>query len=115
MENEQTHTQTVQETITKKPRGRPAKYAKEEREQKYKELTKQWRQEHKDECNKHSQNYYREHSDQVYKSTLEYQYRARHALKLLSEMFDNNQIEIKDERYKLSVLELIKNKKVITI
>ena len=102
-------------SVPKRGRGRPAKYSPEEREQKYKEITKQWKQDHKEECLKHSQDYYKEHSEQVYKSTLDYQCRARHALKLLSEMFDNNQIEIKDERYKLSVLELIKNKKVITI
>jgi hypothetical protein len=37
MENKDIHTPVIQETISKKPRGRPAKYAKEEREQKYKE------------------------------------------------------------------------------
>ena len=103
------------ETPIKRPRGRPAKYAKEEREQKYKEASKQWKQGHREQCNEHSKVYYREHSEQVCQSNTDYQHRARHALKLLSELFDTDLIEIKDERYKQSLTELIKNKKIIAI
>ncbi len=99
----------------KRGRGRPAKYTKEEREQKYKEASKIWKQEHREQCNEHHRVYYREHWEEVGKANTDYQNRARHALKLLSELIDNGQIEIKDEKYKLSITELIKNKKIITI
>ena len=115
MENKDIHTPVIQETISKKTRGRPAKYTKEEREQKYKEASKQWKQEHREQCNEHSKAYYRENWEQVCQSNTEYQNRARHALKLLSELFDTDLIEIKDERYKQSLTELIKNKKIIAI
>ena len=103
------------QSVPKRGRGRPAKYAKEEREQKYKELSKQWKQGHREQCNEHSKVYYRDNWEQVCQSNTEYQNRARHALKLLSELFDTGLIEIKDERYKQSLTELIKNKKIIAL
>ena len=97
----------------KKPRGRPAKYSPEERQEKYKEASRLWKQEHKEQCNEHHKVYYRENSEFCLKQSYEYQARARNALRLLSEMLDNDFIQIKDEKYKLMANDLIKNKKII--
>ncbi len=112
MENEQTHTPVIQETIAKKPRGRPAKYAKEEREQKYKELKKNWQREHKEEYKDYQHSYYISNSETILKQSNEYHIRARNALRLLTEMLDEH-IEIPSEKYKGLICDLVKNKKII--
>ena len=102
-----------QEAPVKRGRGRPAKYAPEERKERYKEAVKQWREEHKEECLEHHRSYYKKNSEVLMKNSYDHQIRARNALRILSEMIDNNTIEIKDERYKTMVNDLIKNKKKI--
>ena len=98
MENKDIHTPVIQETISKKPRGRPAKYAKEEREQKYKELSKQWSKEHKEER---------------VQSSSEYQERARFAYKLLCEIWNDDMMELKSEHHKNLIKNLVENKKIL--
>jgi hypothetical protein len=102
-------------TAPKRGRGRPAKYAKEEREEKYKEVSRQWKQEHKEQCYEQHKDYYKEHKEEISKMNVDYHNRARYALKLLNDLFDSDQIEIKDEKYKRTITELIKNKKIISI
>jgi hypothetical protein len=97
----------------KRGRGRPAKYSPEEREQKYKELTKQWRDVHIEECKEKRKTYYNEHSDSLVKQTTGYQMRARNALRLLSELLETNEIEFKSEKYKDLANQLVKEKKII--
>jgi hypothetical protein len=99
----------------KKPRGRgrPAKYTKEEREQKYKDASKQWRQEHSQEYKEHRKAYYEQHSEELMKLNYDYQARARNALRLLSELLEQDQLQVKDEKYKAMINDLIKNKKII--
>ena len=92
-------------TPAKKPRGRPAKYAPEERQEKYKELCKNWRSDNSD--------YYATHSEIIKSQNMFNQTRARNALRLLSELMENDQIEVKDEKYKCLLNDLIKNKKII--
>ena len=76
---------------TKRGRGRPAKYAKEEREQKYKELTKQWIQENKEHFNKQKKEYYIDNYDNVIKANKDYQERSRYALRLLNDIYNDHE------------------------
>ena len=105
------------ETPVKRGRGRPAKYAKEEREQKYKETAKIWRQEHKEECKEYYRDHYSENHEKVYQHTKEYNDRARFALRVLSELWENkdNSIEFKNEKYKHVIQNLVEHKKIILI
>ena len=75
----------------KRGRGRPAKYAKEEREQKYKELTKQWIQENKEHIKVQKKEYYNDNYDNILKNHKEYQERARFALRLLTDIYNDNE------------------------
>ncbi len=75
----------------KRGRGRPAKYAKEEREQKYKELTKQWIQENKEHLSKQKKEYYNDNYNTILKNHKEYQERARFALRLLTDIYNDNE------------------------
>ena len=86
------------QSVPKRGRGRPAKYAKEEREQKYKELSKQWSKEHKEER---------------VQSSSEYQERARFAYKLLCEIWNDDMIELKSEHHKNLIKNLVENKKIL--
>ena len=100
-------------TAPKRRPGRPAKYAKEERQEKYREASKQWRQEHSQEYKEHRKAYYEQHSEELLKLNYEYQARARNALRLLTELLEQDQLEVKDEKYKTMINDLIKNKKTI--
>ena len=106
MENTDVHTTThTPESAPKKPRGRPAKYAKEEREQKYKEASKQWHRQH-----------YKEHAEEEKQQAIEYQARARSALKLLNDIWlHRDEIEFKSDRFQPLIRELIENKKIIAL
>ena len=84
----------------KRGRGRPAKYAKEEREQKYKEASKQWHKEHIEDRNSYLK---------------DYQERSRTALKLLAEMWDQGIIIINSENYEGKVRNLLDNRQKIMI
>ena len=53
---------------TKRGRGRPAKYAKEEREQKYKESKEKWIQEHKEHIKVQRKEYYLDNYDNLLKT-----------------------------------------------
>lgn len=99
----------------KRGRGRPPKYTPEEREEHHKKAVSKWQQEHKEEYSKHRKEYYKQNSDSIQQQNIEYQTRARNALKILGEMLDSGTIEIKDERHKAMVCDLIKNKKIIYI
>jgi hypothetical protein len=106
-------TETNVETPVKRPRGRPAKYAPEERKDKYKEASKLWRQEHKQEYKEHRKAYYDQHSDELMKLNYDYQARARNALRLLSELLEQDQLQVRDEKYREMINDLVKNKKII--
>ena len=75
---------------TKRGRGRPAKYAKEEREQKYKELTKQWIQENKEHIKIQKKEYYNDNYDNLLKINRQYQERSRYALRLLTDIYNDH-------------------------
>lgn len=102
---------TINVTPQKRGRGRPPKYAPEEREQKYRESIDKWREEHKEECKMHRKHFYNENSENLIKGNIEYQTRARNALRLLSEMLDSGELET--NKYKHLAHDLIKNKKII--
>ena len=75
------------ETLTKRPRGRPAKYTKDEREQKYKEIKHKWMQEHKEACASQSKEYYEAHKETVNQQKKQYQDRSREALRILQDIW----------------------------
>jgi hypothetical protein len=101
-----------QEAPVKRGRGRPAKYAPEERKERYKELSKTWHKEHKEEYKEYQHNYYTENSETILKQSNEYHIRARNALRLLTEMIEED-INIPSEKYKTLICDLVKNKKII--
>ena len=98
----------------KKGRGRPAKYAKEEREQKYKDARVQWNKEHKEERKESYRTYYANHSDEIVKISKDYQDRSRYALKLLSELWSHPEyLNINDsDPLSLKIKNLIQHKKI---
>jgi hypothetical protein len=84
--------------LPKRGRGRPAKYAPEEREQKYKELSKQWTQ---------------THMDQRSKKNEEYASRTRKSYQLLTELWHKRYLDNIDDPIYDQIKELIENKKIV--
>jgi hypothetical protein len=82
----------------KKPRGRPAKYKPEERQEKYKESSKLWKR-----------NNYKEHSDELSKQSNEYQKRMREAYHILCDLWDNqgDLVDFKSEKYSIKIKNLV--------
>ncbi len=80
----------IKPTVVKRPRGRPAKYKPEEREQKYKELTKQWREENKERYSDNIKEYYEQHKEIMNTQKKEYQDRSREALRILHDIWESN-------------------------
>ena len=107
MENTDFHTTTHtpesanadKDSPPKRGRGRPAKYAKEEREQKYKESRVQWN---------------RDHNDLKNKSNIEYLERSRFAYRLLCDMWNKHQFDSIGNEYKHIIQELVENKKILS-
>jgi alpha-galactosidase/6-phospho-beta-glucosidase family protein len=75
---------------TKRGRGRPAKYAKEEREQKYKEAKEKCIQEHKEHIKIQKKKYYNDNYDNLLKTNRQYQERSRYALRLLADIYNDH-------------------------
>ncbi len=97
--------------VPKKTRGRPAKYSPEERDQKYKESTKEWFQSHKE----YRQTYYQSNIENVKKQTKEYQDRARYALSLLDDIWNNSEcVGVMPDDLKAKVQHLIVHKKILS-
>ena len=95
------HNETpITNPLPKRGRGRPAKYAPEEREQKYKEASKQWHKEHMEDRTSYLK---------------DYQERSRTALKLLAEMWDQGIIVINSENYEGKVRNLLENRQKILV
>ena len=90
-------TETNVETPVKRPRGRPSKYAPEERKDKYKEASKLW---------------HRESYDKQFECVKNYQDRSRFALKILNDLWSENLIDIKSDKYKIIVQNLVEHKKI---
>ena len=98
----------------KRGRGRPAKYAKEEREQKYKESTKKWLSEHKEYYKDTRKQYYDTNTDDIQKNKKEYYERSAYALRLLNDIWNHpDLIEFKSEDIKYKIQNLIEHKKII--
>ncbi len=104
---------TQTENLEIKPRGRPKKYSDEERKEKYKEASKNWKLNHQSECKDFHKAYYEKNSEEIMKQTYNYQTRSRIALRLLSEMIKHD--EIKSDKYRDLVEKLINNKEIIMI
>jgi hypothetical protein len=96
-----------------KPRGRPKKYSDEERQEKYKEASRNWKINHQERCKDMSKIYYEKNSEEIMKQTYNYQTRSRIALRLLSDMIKHD--EIKSDKYRDLVEKLINNKEIIMI
>ncbi len=105
-----------QEAPVKRGRGRPAKYAPDERKQKQKESIDKWRQEHKEEYKEQMKEYYNDNQSNIIKQKKEYLDRARYALRILDaiynekESLNNLSPDLKDK-----VLNLIEHKKIICL
>ena len=97
--NDTIESMTEETPQPKRGRGRPAKYAKEEREQKYKEARVQWNKDHNDIKNK---------------SNTEYLERSRFAYRLLCDMWAKRQFDSIEHEYKHIIQELVENKKILS-
>jgi hypothetical protein len=107
-------TTSTNTTPPKRGRGRPAKYAKEEREEKYKEARDQWFINHRDEYNESRKEYYKNNSQKLNLQSKEYMDRARYALSILDEIWKHQEwIEIKHEHLKEKIQCLIEHKKIL--
>jgi len=84
----------------KRGRGRPAKYTKEERDQKYKEARDQWA---------------KQHTNLKNKANIDYMERSRFAYRLLCDMWTNHKFDCVDTDYKIIIQELVENKKILSI
>jgi hypothetical protein len=96
----------------KKARGRPAKYAPEERKEKYLEKIKNWQEENADKVKENCKAYRDSHKEQLLSYHTDYQARARKALILLSDLLDHWD-DLQDDKYKSMVREIVENKKSI--
>ena len=98
------------EPAPKKPRGRPAKYAKEEREQKYKESRVQWNRDHKEV----QQRYYQNNHEKLSEYSKEYHEKTRIAFKLLSELWNHPEyLKFEDtDPLRLKIENLFKEQKI---
>ncbi len=104
------------ESQPKRGRGRPAKYAKEEREQKYKELTKQWIQENKEHIKVQKKEYYNDNYDNLLKTNRQYQERSRYALRLLNDIYNDHDslIHLAPE-LQIKLRTLVEQKQILSI
>jgi hypothetical protein len=98
----------------KRGRGRPSKYAPEERDQKYKELKEQWKLDHKDHIKDHMKSYYLERQEHIYQTHKDYSERARYALRLISDIYNEKEaLNILSPDLRRKVESLIEHKKVL--
>jgi hypothetical protein len=79
-------------TPPKRSRGRPAKYTKEEREDKYKEASKVWKQEHKEYYKETQKQYYEQHSDVLCQNKKDNYERSVYALRLLNDVYNQSEL-----------------------
>jgi hypothetical protein len=105
MENTDFHTTTHTTTHTpepapKKPRGRPAKYAKEEREQKYKESKNEWT---------------KTNINRRYELNEQYSQRVRLGYKLLCDIWNKHYLDNVEDPLCAQIKELVENKKIIAL
>jgi hypothetical protein len=84
--------------VPKRGRGRPAKYKPEEREQKYKEITKQWTA---------------ANMTQKCKLNEEYANRTRKSYQLLCELWNKHYLDDIQDPLCIQIKELVENKKII--
>jgi len=73
----------------KRGRGRPAKYSKEEREQKYKEASKHWKDNNREHMLQVNKEYYNDHQKKIIQYQKEYQDRARYAMRILMDIYND--------------------------
>ncbi len=101
---------------TKRGRGRPAKYAKEEREQKYKESRVQWIQENKDHIKEQKKEYYNDNQKYLLKMNKEYISRARQALNLMNDIWNQKEaLEYFPPELRNKVQTIVEKKQVICL
>ena len=96
----------------KKPRGRPAKYSPEEREQKYKEVKHKWIEEHKEICHSQTKEYYASHKETMNQQKKQYQDRSREALRILQDIWTSEDCII-PENIKIRVQHLFPKKTLV--
>ena len=107
-------TTSTNTTPPKRGRGRPAKYAKEEREEKYKENTKKWVTEHKEYYKDSRKQYYVMNSNDIQQNKKEYYERSSYALRLLNDIWKSPElVEFKSDDLKYKIQNLIENKRII--
>jgi hypothetical protein len=104
----------------KKSRGRPAKYAPEERKEKYLEKIKNWQEENADKVKEYNRQgaktFYDNNKEKCKTKNTDYQIRARKALIFLSDLLDHwDNLKDNSDIYKSMVREIVDNKKSIII
>ena len=117
MENTDFHTTThTPESAPKKPRGRPAKYAKEEREQKYKEASKQWKDNNREHVLQINKEYYNDNQKKIIQYQKEYQERARYAMHILTDIYnDQDSLSSLAPNIQYKLRNLIEQKQVLSV
>jgi len=100
----------------KRGRGRPAKYAKEEREQKYKEASKQWKDTHKERILQLNKDYYNDNQEKIIQYQKEYQDRARYAMRILNDIYnDHDSLSHLAPNIQYKLRTLIEQKQVLSV
>ena len=101
---------------TKRGRGRPAKYAKEEREQKYKEASKQWKDNNREHILQLNKEYYNDNQKKIIQYQKEYQERARYAMHILTDIYnDQDSLSHLAPNIQYKLRNLIEQKQVLSV
>ena len=85
------NTSTIDSVPPKRRPGRPAKYAKEERGEKYKEAKQIWINENKQHLKDLRKEYYTAHQQEIIQYTKDYNERSRYALQILNALYDEKE------------------------
>ena len=102
--------------VPKRGRGRPAKYAKEEREQKYKESKDKWKESHKDHILQLNKEYYNDNQKKIIQYQKEYQDRARYAMRILNDIYnDHDSLSHLAPNIQYKLRSLIEEKQILSI
>jgi hypothetical protein len=101
-------------SVPKRGRGRPAKYSPEEREQKYKDASKLWKQDHKEYYKESQKQYYDQHSDTLCQNKKDHYERSTYALRLLNDIWSQTElVNYMSEDLRTKVENLVQHKRII--
>ncbi len=101
-------------SVVKRGRGRPTKYATlGEKQEKKKEQCRAWYAEHKEENNEYHRIKYREDPEKSKQRTTHRQRITGDAIRLLRELWEANQLQVTNDRFKTMIEDLVVHNKSI--